>query len=204
MTILNTNDDQHVASSSPSGPDVHRSPGRSASRTAAIPASTSTSTWSSVTIVFATVLAGLFAGFFLTYSASVQLGLARVDDLTYVRTFQEINATIRNPVFAVLFFGCVPAIALALVLHRRGQRRRTVLLAVGATACTAVMAITFLFNVPLNNELATFVDPSIAEARIARDGFETVWNRWNLARSILSVIGSIAVASAAVPSLERR
>ena len=66
------------------------------------------------------------------------------------------------------------------------------------------MAITFLFSVPLNNELATFVDPSMAEARIARDGFETVWNRWNLARSILSVIGALAVASAALPLRERR
>ena len=60
------------------------------------------------------------------------------------------------------------------------------------------------FNVPLNNELATYVDPSMAEARIARDGFETVWNRWNLVRSILSAIGAFAVASATVASRERR
>ena len=162
-----------------------------------------TSTAASVALMLATVLSGLFAGFFLTYSASVQLGLARVDALTYVRTFQEINATIRNPVFAVFFFGCVPAIALALAFHRHGPRRRMVLLAAGAVACTAVVAITFAFSVPLNNELATYVDPTIDEARVARDGFESVWNRWNLARSILSVIGASSVAATAIPFRRR-
>ncbi len=146
----------------------------------------------------ATVLAGLFGGFFLTYSASVQLGLAEVDDLTYVRTFQAINATIRNPAFAVMFFGCVPAIVLAWVLNRRTDRRAAVALAVGAMLCAAVVVITFVFNVPLNDELAGWVDPTAAEASVARAEFETVWNRWNLARTILSVAGASAVAVAAV------
>ncbi len=79
--------------------------------------------------------------------------------------------TIRNPVFAVMFFVCVPAIALALVLHRDGSRRRAVFLAVGAVACSAVVAITFLFDVPLDDELAAFVDPSLSGVRAARDGF---------------------------------
>ena len=61
----------------------------------------------------ATVLAGLSAGFFYTYEASVTLGLAEVGDLTYVETFRAINDTIKNPVFRVVFFGSMPALALA-------------------------------------------------------------------------------------------
>lgn len=164
------------------------------------PTSTEPSSVAGAVLGVATVLAGLFAGFFLTYSASVQLGLARVDDLTYVRTFQAINATIRNPAFAVMFFGCVPSIAVAAALHRRTDRRTAFTLAAGAVLCTAVVVITFSFNVPLNDELATWVEPTADQARVARADFETVWNRWNLARTILSVAGAIAVATAAVTS----
>ena len=130
--------------------------------------------------------------------ATVQLGLAQVDDLTYVRTVQAINATIRNPAFAVMFFGCVPAIAIAWATNRRADRRTALALATGGVLCAAVVVITFVFNVPLNNELATWVDPTAAQASRARADFETVWNRWNLARTILSVAGAVAVAFAAV------
>lgn len=148
----------------------------------------------------AVVLAGLFGGFFLTYSVSVQLGLAEVDDLTYVRTFQAINATIRNPAFAVMFFGCVPAIAVAWALNRRTDRRAALTLATGGLLCAAVVVITFVFNVPLNDELAGWVDPTAAQAGVARAEFETIWNRWNLARTVLAVAGASTVAGAAVTS----
>jgi hypothetical protein len=49
-------------------------------------------------------------------------GLAQVDDITSVRSFQGINATIRNANFAVFFFGCVSSIARALVAHRSAGR----------------------------------------------------------------------------------
>lgn len=52
-----------------------------------------------------TLTTGLSAGFFSTYQWSVTRGLARVDDAVYVRAFQEINATVRTPWFAVVFFG---------------------------------------------------------------------------------------------------
>jgi len=62
--------------------------------------------------VFATVLTGLSAGFFFAYESSVTRGLAEVDDLTYVQTFQAINATIKNPMFGTVFFGSLPALVL--------------------------------------------------------------------------------------------
>ena len=148
-----------------------------------------------VALTVATVLTGLFAGFFLTYSASVVLGLAQVDDLTYVRSFQAINATIRNATFAVFFFGCVPSIAWALATHRSAGRTTRALLAAALAACAAVVAITFAGSVPLNNELATYVDLDAATAAVARDDFESTWNFLNLLRSILAVGGLIAISS---------
>lgn len=142
-----------------------------------------------------TVLTGLFAGFFLTYSASVVLGLAQVDDITYVRSFQGINATIRNATFAVFFFGCVPSIAWALVAHRSAGRTTKALLATALAACASVVAITFAGSVPLNNELATYVELDAATAAVARGDFESTWNFLNLLRSILAVGGLIAISS---------
>lgn len=167
-------------------------------RTSTMPTASPAPRLAGASLGLATVLAGLFGGFFLTYSASVQLGLADVDDLTYVRTFQAINATIRNPAFAVMFFGCVPAIVSAWVLNRRTDRRAAVALAAGAVLCAVVVVVTFVFNVPLNDELAGWVDPTAAEASVARAEFETVWNRWNLVRTVLSVAGAVAVAVAAL------
>lgn len=189
--LLEATDDTAAPDRPMTPPDV------ATARAASAPGSV-TSAAPNLATVLATVLSGLFAGFFLTYSASVQLGLAEVDDLTYVRTFQAINATIRNPAFAVMFFGCVPAIALAGFLQRRADRRTVLALAAGGVLCAAVVVITFVFNVPLNDELATWVDPTAAQATTARADFETVWNRWNLARTMLSVAGASAVAYAAV------
>jgi uncharacterized membrane protein len=73
-------------------------------------------------------------------------------------------------------------------------------LAVGGVMCAMVVAITFLFSVPLNDELAGWVDPTAEQATVARAEFETIWNRWNLARTILSVGAAISVADAAVLS----
>ncbi len=143
----------------------------------------------------ATILTGLFAGFFVTYSASVVLGLAQVDDITYVRSFQGINATIRNATFAVFFFGCVPSIAWALVANRSAGRTTKVLLGAALAACAAVVAITFGGSVPLNDELATYVELDAATAALARSEFESTWNRLNLLRSVLAVCGLIAVSS---------
>lgn len=148
-----------------------------------------------IALTVATVLTGLFAGFFLTYSASVVLGLAQVDDITYVRSFQGINATIRNATFAVFFFGCVPSIVWALVTHRSAGRTTKALLATALAACAAVVAITFAGSVPLNNELATYVELDAATAAVARGDFESTWNFLNLLRSILAVGGLIAISS---------
>lgn len=148
-----------------------------------------------VAMTAATVLTGLFAGFFLTYSASVVLGLGQVDDITYVRSFQAINATIRNATFAIFFFGCVPSIAWSLVTNRRRGRTTTTLLSFALAACASVVLITFAGSVPLNNELATYVELDAVTAATARADFESTWNQLNLARSILAVAGLVAVSA---------
>ncbi len=145
----------------------------------------------------ATVLAGLSAGFFFAYEASVTLGLAEVDDVTYVETFQAINNTIRNPACGLVFLGSLPAIALAAAANWRTSS--PVVRGVLATAMLMYLAgvmITFSGNVPLNNELGELTTVSPQTAAVARAGFENDWNRLDLIRSI-TFAASFALLTAA-------
>ncbi len=152
--------------------------------------------------ILATTLAGMSAGFFFTYQISVIRGLAIVDDETYVRTFQAVNATIRSAPFAVVFFGTVPALILALVLHRQASRSIRGLLTLAVVAAIATVLITFVGNVPLNEELALITNVDPATAADARAAFESDWNRLNLIRTVTSIVAAMAVAAAASCSKE--
>ncbi len=142
----------------------------------------------------ALTLTGLFAGFFGTYSFSVVRGLAIADDSTYVAAFQGINETIRNVEFALVFFGALPAILLALIANR-GRNGQVFRLA-ALVLVFATMAITFVGNVPLNNELAEANAFDAQAATAARAAFENTWNQLNLARTATSAIAFIALAVA--------
>jgi len=141
-------------------------------------------------LVLATVLAGLSAGFFFTYEASVTLGLADVGDEAYVETFQAINETIRNPGFGIVFFGSIPAIALAIALNWRSiPAMARAFMTAALPLYLAGVVITATGNVPLNNDLADIAlagveDMAPAIAAEARADFEDDWNRLNLLRTI--------------------
>lgn len=147
-------------------------------------------------LVLAVVLTGLSAGFFFTYEASVTLGLAQVDDRTYVETFQAINDTIRNAAFGVVFFGAIPAIGAALLLHRDADSGTRALLGAGLALYLVCVGVTVAGNVPLNDELAETIDVTDANAAAARADFEDDWNRLNLIRTIAVITGFVSVTAA--------
>ena len=152
---------------------------------------------SRTTLGVATILVGLSAGFFVTYEASVTLGLAEVDDVTYVRTFQAINATIRNPTFGLFFFGPILATPAALALGWRGGSPRRRALLVAAPILYAVgVAVTFAGNVPLNETLALVDGTDPLAAAEARADFEDEWNRLNMIRTIAVSAGFVALVGA--------
>lgn len=152
------------------------------------------STFPTLTAGLALVLTGLFAGFFGTYSFSVVRGLAATDDTTYVTAFQGINATIKNFEFAVVFFGALPAITLAMFANR-SNRHANIFRLIAAVLVLATVAITFIGNVPLNNELAA---SDAAASTAARASFESTWNQLNLARTVTSALAFAALATGAV------
>lgn len=150
-------------------------------------------------LLVATVLVGLSAGFFFTYEASITLGLAEVSDVAYVQTFQSINETVRNPAFGIVFFGSIPAIALAIAMNwRRSPLFARILLCAAAPLYLLGLMITGTGNVPLNNDLADVVNTTPEAAALARAAFEDDWNRLNLLRAIAVGASFAALAAASL------
>ncbi len=148
-------------------------------------------------LLIALLLTGLSAGFFFTYEASVTRGLAIVDDVSYVQTFQAINATIRNPAFAVVFFGPIVMIAAAITANwKTSSQAARFLLVSGFGLYLTCVLITFSGNVPLNNELAELTVVTPESAREARLVFEQQWNRLDLWRSLAAGASFVALAVA--------
>ncbi len=146
-------------------------------------------------LTIATVLTALFTGLFVTYSASVVLGLAQVDDVTYVRAVQGISSTAQSGFIGILFLGCVPSIAWALAANRSAGRVTQTLLLTAIAACGSVIAITVLRMAPLTAELDTYIDLDPGTASFARRNFESSWNRLNLVRAVLSAGGLLAISA---------
>ena len=145
----------------------------------------------------ATVLMGLIAGFFYAYACSVMIGLARLDDRTFITAMQAINATVRNAAFAPSFFGALlvtGAAALAALRNQSGARR-WVLAALALYA--AAFLVTMGVSVPLNESLAaagpvaTMVDPATVRA-----DYENPWVLWNIVRTVLSTVALAALVQA--------
>jgi len=145
----------------------------------------------------ATLTTGLGAGLFYSYACSVMPGPARADDRSFVEAMQRINVAILNGWFMLSFLGSAVLIVAAGALELRGGGSRTVLLWISAAAVfqLAVLVITGLVNVPLNNRLAAAGSPGgIADLGAVRAAFETTWVRWNLVRALSSTAAFACMA----------
>jgi uncharacterized membrane protein len=136
------------------------------------------------TLIAATITTGLIAGLFFAFSYSVMPGLARADNRTFVQAMQQINIAILNGWFVICFFGALVFTALAAILHFRDGAVFAWVLA-GLALYVATLFTTVRFNVPLNNQLAA---AGLDNVDAAREQFESGWVRWNIIRTITSVL----------------
>ena len=151
-----------------------------------------------VTLTLATLTTGLISGFFYAYACSVTLGLAFLPDQQYIEAMQVINATVRNGVFAFSFFGAVLSLLLAVAIHApRLRSRRFVLIALAAVLYIGGgFVVTFLVNVPMNEELARVGEVAPAALAQIRAEYEGPWNFWNGVRTAFSSLAFVALIAA--------
>lgn len=154
-------------------------------------------TTSNLILAITTLATALIAGLFYAYSCSVNPGLGQLSDAHYILAMQSINRAIQNPFFLISFIGTVFLLPISTYLHyNQGDLNRFYLL-LSATIIylIGVIAITFLGNIPLNNELDKF-NLQIADNELvtkARLSFESAWNSFHLIRTVASIIALILV-----------
>ncbi len=128
----------------------------------------------------------------------VALKLALLPDEQYVEAMQAINATVRNGFFAFGFFGAVLSLLLVLAAHApRPRSRRFLLVALAAVLYIGGgFVVTFLVNVPMNEELARVGALGPAALAQVRAQYEGPWSFWNGVRTVFSSLAFVALIGA--------
>lgn len=144
-----------------------------------------------ITIAAATITSALISGLFFAYTFSVNLGLHKLDDKTYLMAMQNINREILNPVFYGCFLGAPLLLIASSVLYFDLSSPKFYLI---LTACLSyiigVFMITGAKNVPLNNQLDSFDLSRASSESIHRMRLlmEEPWVFWNNMRTAFSLI----------------
>ncbi len=148
-------------------------------------------------LIAATISVGLMAGSFYIYAHAVMPGLRRVDDRTFVASFQAIDRAIINPWFIPVFIGAIGLLLLAAGLHVGEDPLPWILAALVLYLLTFVL--TMRVNVPLNDALKAAGDPDQIDVAAARSSFdEDRWARFNVVRAVASTVALGCLAWALV------
>lgn len=142
-------------------------------------------------LLISLLLTGAIFGFFYSWVCSTMWGLDDIDARVAMESMQAMNASVRNPVFFVIFF--LPPLATGLtavvawlngsVLSSRLLTAATLLYMVGC------MVLTTTINVPMNEALgATAVPADEAAAAEIWDAYSSRWQLFNTIRAVAAGI----------------
>ncbi|SNR77437.1 anthrone oxygenase family protein [Dokdonia pacifica] len=141
-------------------------------------------------ILFMSILCtGLTAGLCFTWSNAITPGIGRLDDLSFLQSFQGMNRAIINPSFLIVFFSPVVLLFLNVYFFKEAHRATFWSFLVAAILFfVGIGLITIFKNVPLNEMLdkASLETMSTIELKELREAFEKPWNRWHIQRTITS------------------
>jgi uncharacterized membrane protein len=129
--------------------------------------------------VFASVGCGLMGGLLFAFSSFVMRALLQQPPESGIRTMQTINVSSLNPLFLFCFLGTALA-----------SPGMPLLLAGCALYILGVFGVTMMFNVPLNDRLAT-QDPGTAEAARYWLTYVSQWSTWNHVRTVASLTAAV-------------
>lgn len=145
-------------------------------------------------MIAAVLCCSLVAGLMFTFAVVVMPGLRRLGDREFLGAFRVVDGVIRGgqPIFLAVWAGSavLPALAVVVRLLSDGGPVLGLLVAAAAVSVVGVHLPTMTVNVPLNRRLHA-VDVGVLDepdTRLLRREFEPRWTRWNLARTVASVL----------------
>ncbi|WP_421915828.1 DUF1772 domain-containing protein [Mesorhizobium sp.] len=131
---------------------------------------------------------GVVAGVFFAFSSFVMPGLARMPAAGGITAMNSINVAAVTPLFMTALFGtalvCL-AVGIGAVMGW-GQSGSLWLVAGGLIYLVGIVLVTIVFNVPLNDALAT-VDPASANGASLWSRYLDEWVMWNHVRTIAGI-----------------
>ncbi len=131
---------------------------------------------------------GLIAGLFFAFSISVMKALSLLPPEEGISAMQSINVTIINPVFMMAFFGTsVACVFLIISSLMHWNDPGVVYLFVGGTIyLVGSLLVTLVFNVPMNDALASVAPTDPEGAKLWADYLKN-WTFWNHIRTVASL-----------------
>lgn len=141
-------------------------------------------------LLISILFTGLTAGLCFTWSNAVTPGIGKLNDITFLQSFQAMNRTIINLSFLTVFFG--PTILLFLNVYFFKDSNPNVFCSFLLAAIlyfVGVGLVTVFKNVPLNEILdKTVLETTTREGlKDLRGVFEKSWNRWHMIRTVTSL-----------------
>ncbi|MFD0773522.1 DUF1772 domain-containing protein [Streptomonospora algeriensis] len=135
----------------------------------------------------ATIATGIVAGLFFAFSCSVMPALRHTADPVFIEVMQRINVAILNGWFLLVFLGAPVATALtAALILARGEGATLLPVTAALVLYLAMIAVTRVFNIRMNNELAGSGPEGGTDPAAVRRRFEGPWTGWNMVRTLLS------------------
>jgi uncharacterized membrane protein len=134
---------------------------------------------------------GLMAGVFFAFSTFVMQALARLPAAQGIAAMQAINITVINPWFMSVFLGTGVACIILIIstLIKWHQPGAVYLLSGSLFYLIGTIAVTMIFNVPLNEALA-IAKPDSADGATLWNRYLTDWTFWNHVRAIAALLAA--------------
>lgn len=149
-----------------------------------------------VSSIIALIIFGLIAGFFYAYSVDVMPALDNLPAQEAIRSMQEINTAVRNPVFFTTFFGPLIIGTITVVLLTLAKNKKATIYILLATLTYLLTAFlpTAAINVPMNLQLG-LIDLPIGNDKAMEiwKVYSAKWTFWNTARTIGSTIALMLI-----------
>lgn len=141
-----------------------------------------------IVLVLSILFTGLTAGLCFTWSNAVTPGIGRLNNLTFLKSFQSMNRVIINGKFLLVFFGPVILLFLNAYLFKSNGLSFWLFLIAAIIFFLGIGLVTIFGNVPLNEVLdkSNLEALSKTELQELRNQFEQPWNRWHAIRTLSS------------------
>ena len=137
---------------------------------------------------FAALGSGLLGGLFFVFSVCIMAAFAKLSSANGISAMQSINVTILNGTFLMAFLGtALLSVALIMAWLFSGMPSGSMLaVAGGLVYLIGIIAVTMVFNVPMNDALAA-VQPDSAQGASLWQDYLSRWTMWNHVRTIAGI-----------------